>query len=103
MALVAGGVLRRDAGDAREDLPAAGVAAQVQCAGHHGKTVQLDPVRPTLKAPVTEHLTLESDKLLSNFGFKINLRRYTTYEFVMRDRAKLSKVGRCRLTLSNPC
>jgi hypothetical protein len=42
-----------------------------------GNTVQVDPIKPTLKAPATKHLTLEYDKLLSNVGFKFNLRRYT--------------------------
>jgi len=39
--------------------------------------VQLDPIKPALKVPGTKHLTLEYGKLLSNFGFKFNLRRYT--------------------------
>jgi hypothetical protein len=30
----------------------------------------------TLKAPKSKHLKLEHDKLLSNFGFNFNLRRY---------------------------
>jgi hypothetical protein len=44
----------------------------------HGRAVHLDPVTPTLKAPGTKRLRLEYDGLLSNFGFKFNLRRYTT-------------------------
>jgi hypothetical protein len=39
--------------------------------------VQVDPVKPVLKAPGTQRLKLELEKLLSNFGFKFNLRRYT--------------------------
>jgi hypothetical protein len=39
--------------------------------------VQIDPVKPTLKAPGTECLKPEYEGLLSNFGFKFNLRRYT--------------------------
>jgi hypothetical protein len=41
-----------------------------------GKKVQVDPIKPTLKAPETKHTILEHDKLLSNFGFKFNLRCY---------------------------
>ena len=39
--------------------------------------MQLDSIKPTLKAPGTEHLKLECDELLSRFASKINLRRYT--------------------------
>jgi hypothetical protein len=40
--------------------------------------VQLDPIKLKLKPPGTQRLKLEHDGLLSNFGFKFNLRRYTT-------------------------
>jgi len=40
-----------------------------------GKAVQVDPIKPTLKAPGSHLLTLKYDKLLSCFGFKFNLRR----------------------------
>jgi len=43
----------------------------------HGRAVQVNPTKPTLKAPRTECLKLEHEKALSNFGFKFNLRRYT--------------------------
>jgi len=39
--------------------------------------VQVDPIKPTLKAPGTKRLKLNYDKLLSNVAFKFNLRRYT--------------------------
>jgi len=39
--------------------------------------VQVDPIRPTLKAPEPERLKPERGELLSNFAFKINTRRYT--------------------------
>ena len=42
-----------------------------------GKSVQVDPIKPTLEAPGTKRLNLKSDKLLSSFAFKINLRRYS--------------------------
>jgi hypothetical protein len=39
--------------------------------------VQLDPIKPTLKAPGTKRLTLKYNELLSNVAFKLNLRHYT--------------------------
>jgi hypothetical protein len=45
--------------------------------GGHGRAVQVDPVKPTLKPPGTKHLKLKSDKPLSKFAFNFNLRRYT--------------------------
>jgi len=39
--------------------------------------VQIDPIKPMLKPPGSERLKLEHLKLLSNFGFNFNLRRYT--------------------------
>jgi hypothetical protein len=38
--------------------------------------VQVDPIKPTFKAPGTKRLKLEFDKLLLTFAFKFNLRRY---------------------------
>ena len=38
--------------------------------------MQVDPIKPTLKAPGITRLKLKCDKLLSNFAFKFNLRRY---------------------------
>jgi hypothetical protein len=39
--------------------------------------VQVDPIKPTSKAPLSERLKLEHEKLLSSFAFNFNLRRYT--------------------------
>jgi hypothetical protein len=39
--------------------------------------VQVDPIKPTLKAPGDNPLTLKYDEPLSTFAFKFNLRRYT--------------------------
>ena len=39
--------------------------------------MQVHPIKPKLKPPGTKRLKLECDGLLSNFGFKFNLRRYT--------------------------
>jgi len=38
--------------------------------------VQADPIKPTLKAPGTERVKLNYEELLSNLGFKFNLRNY---------------------------
>ena len=43
--------------------------------------MQLDPIKPTLKAPGFKLLKLNYDKPLSNFAFKFNLRRYTQGNF----------------------
>ena len=39
--------------------------------------MQVNPIKPNLKPPGTKRLKLGYDGLLSNFGFKFNLRRYT--------------------------
>jgi hypothetical protein len=38
--------------------------------------VQVDPIKPTLKAPGIKRLKLVRDDPLTNFAFKFNLRRY---------------------------
>jgi len=61
-------------------------------------------MKPTMRAPGTKLVKLEYDKLISNFAFKFNLRRYTTA--VIRLRARLGpdvslmcshKAGCCQL------
>jgi hypothetical protein len=42
-----------------------------------GEAVQVDPIRPKLKAPGTKLLKLGYDELLSSFAFKFNLRLYS--------------------------
>jgi len=42
-----------------------------------GRAVQVDPMKPTLKAPGSERLKLECDDLLSNVVVEFNLRHYT--------------------------
>jgi len=44
---------------------------------HLGKVVQVDPIKPTLKAPGNGRLKLKCDILLSSFAIRVNLRRYT--------------------------
>jgi hypothetical protein len=39
--------------------------------------VQVEPIKPTLKAPGTNRLKLKSDEALSSFAFNFNLRRYS--------------------------
>jgi len=38
--------------------------------------VQVDPIKPTLKAPGAKRLKLKHDEPLSNIAFSFNLRRY---------------------------
>jgi hypothetical protein len=61
--------------------------------------VQLDPIKPTLKAPGPQRLKLEPDGPLSNFAFNFNLCRCNKG---LLDVAVNGVVGRCRLTLRNP-
>jgi hypothetical protein len=68
-------------------------------ARRHGRAVQVDPVKPQLKAPGTNLLTLEYDELLSTFAVKFILRRYT---MVAEPHCVRTQVGRCRLPLSKP-
>ena len=39
--------------------------------------MQVDPIKPTLEAPGCKRLKLQYVKLLSNFAFNFNLRRYS--------------------------
>jgi len=69
--------------------------------------VQVDPIKPAYKAPGIKLLTLKYDNPLSSSAFEFNLRRYiqaTAIGALQRaGQYVLSlKVGRCRLTLSNP-
>ena len=48
-----------------------------EAAGRQGGAVQVEPMKSKLKAPGTKCLNLKCGKLLSSFGFKFNLRRYT--------------------------
>jgi hypothetical protein len=44
-------------------------------AGRQGGTVQVDPIKPKVKAPGTKRLKPKCDEPLSSFAFKFNLRR----------------------------
>jgi hypothetical protein len=70
--------------------------------------MQVDPIKPTLKLPGTNLLTLKYDKSLSTVAFKINLRHFNKelrrifhhLHNVNCQRAdRMTMVGRCRLTL----
>jgi len=77
--------------------------------------VQVDPFKFTLKAPGCERLKLLCDQALSKVAFNFNLRHYTEwipatwidYTKIMCESPPTTvpgaKVGRCGLTLSNPC
>jgi hypothetical protein len=60
-------------------------------------------MRPNLKAPGTNRLKLRYDESLSNFALNFSLRRYNTGgQVYFYPGFTAAKVGRCRLTLSNP-
>jgi len=42
-----------------------------------GRAVQVDPIKPTLKALETQFLKLKHDSLFSNFAFNFNMRRHS--------------------------
>jgi hypothetical protein len=70
-----------------------------------GTAVQVDPIKSTLKAPITNPLTLKYDEPLSTFAFKFNLRRYNlallfAFAFLRGGSGGSSSpvVGRCRFT-----
>jgi len=44
----------------------------------HGRAVQVDPIKPPLKAPGSKRLKLINDGPLSNVAFTFRLRRYST-------------------------
>ena len=49
--------------------------AIVPSLGRRGRAVQVDPMRPRLKAPKSKLLRLKHEKVLSSYGFEFNLRR----------------------------
>jgi len=74
------------------------------------RAVQVELMKPMLKAPKTKRLKLKYYKLLSSFTFRFNLRR-CNLEAKEREMRRLKmleqqgqrdKVRRCRLTLRNP-
>ena len=67
--------IAKAAAAAAADLAKAAAAAAA--VAPRGKAVQVDPIRPTLKAPNTKRLKLKVDELLSNVAFNFNSRRYT--------------------------
>ena len=54
--------------------------------------MQVDPIKPKLKAPGTKHLKLKYHGPLSNFTFKFNLRRYTEEARMFSSEAGCRKV-----------
>jgi hypothetical protein len=74
--------------------------------------VQVDSIKPVLKAPITKRLKLKIDGPLSSFAFKFNLRRYNKEIVIEKIKdlvqekyggiAETVMVRRCRLTLSSP-
>ena len=54
------------------------VPARAGRRARHGRAVQVDPIKPTLKAPGTKRLKLNVDEPLSSFALNVNLRRYSS-------------------------
>jgi len=79
--------------------PARGPGRGARGGRHHSRAVQFDPMKPKLKPPGTERLKVKCDVLHSTSALKFNLRRH----FVVDATRSTTKVGRCRLTLSNLC
>jgi hypothetical protein len=50
--------------------------------------VQVDPMKPTLRAPTLKRFKLKESELLSRFAYKLNLRRYN--KVYVGDRAEVS-------------
>ena len=46
--------------------------------GKHGRAVEVDPIKPKLKPPVTKRLKVNCVVLLPTSAFKFDLRRYST-------------------------
>ena len=63
-------------GGRRAARPAGGRGA-VRARAYQGRAVQVDPIKPKLKAPGTKRLKLNCGMLLSTCGFKFSLRCYT--------------------------
>ena len=49
-------------------------------AGHRGRALQVDPIKPALKPPGSKRLELIYDGPLSKFAFNFKLRRYSEGE-----------------------
>ena len=67
--------------------------------------MQVDLIKPTVKAHQTKRLELKCDDPLSSSGFNLNLRRHNKEDGalkVLEPEVLGSMVGRCRLSLSNP-
>ena len=45
--------------------------------------MQVDPIKPKLKAPASMHLKLRCDGQVSNFAFKFKMRRYVEERIAM--------------------
>jgi WD40 repeat protein len=76
------------------------------CLRAHGTALQLSPIKPTSKAPGTQLLKLKYDILLSillESCLQIQLAPLQHGDWVRDVCWSVNMVGRCRLTLSNPC
>jgi len=64
--------------------------------------VQLDPIKPMLKPPISTRLTLNYDEPLSSFAFNSNSRRYIKGYPGKSKKGELS-IFPCHLEVLTPC
>jgi hypothetical protein len=62
--------------EARMNTPGVAAGNWAWRVGPPGTAVQVDSIKPTLKAPGSKRLKLQYDELHSSIAFKFNLRRY---------------------------
>ena len=60
--------------------------------------MQVDPIKPTLKAPGTKRLKLKYDNLPSKIAFNFDLLRFSKEALATSELMDLAKVRRYRLT-----
>jgi hypothetical protein len=66
-----------------DNVPAAGAGRRSD--GGHGRAVQIDFIKPTLKAPGPKRLKPKYDEPASKFAFRFNLRRYDMVDKIEDD------------------
>jgi len=73
---------------------AGGPAGKAAGGPRHGRAMQVDPIKTTLKPTGIKRLKLMCATLLSTSGFKLNLRRHTTGRMLVMGRALHSSTFR---------
>jgi hypothetical protein len=68
-----------------------------------GMAVQVNPMKPTLKAPGAKRLKLNYVELLSNFAFNFNLSRYNVVISLTVKKGSSVKAGGFQRGYSSSC